>query len=65
MHSCLGSWADLNVCRQRNELWTLYSIIYCIMMWGAVAQWLERSTDDRGVLGSTPGRAASKLWQFR
>ena len=26
---------------------------------------LERSTGDRGVLGSSPGRAASELWQFR
>ena len=34
-------------------------------MWGAVAQWLERRTGDRGVLGSIPGRATSELWQFR
>ena len=34
-------------------------------LWGAVAQWLGRRTGDRGVLGSTPGGATLKLWQFR
>ena len=29
-----------------------------------VAQWLERRTGDRGVLGSNPGRATSKLCRF-
>ena len=30
----------------------------------AVAQWLERWTSDRGVLGSNPAGGTS-LWQFR
>ena len=34
-------------------------------MWGAVAQWLERATDNRVVAGSNPTEAAWKLWQFR
>ena len=32
---------------------------------GTVAQWLERRTGDRGVLGSNPGTATSELWQYR
>ena len=32
--------------------------------WGAVAQWIERMTGDRGVLGSNLGRATSELGQF-
>ena len=39
-------------------------IVISIML-GAVAQWLERRTGNRGILGSNPGRAASELWQFR
>ena len=35
-----------------------------INMWGVEAQSLEDRTDDRGVLGSNPGRAASELWQI-
>ena len=31
---------------------------------GAVAQWLERATDDRVVAGSSPADAAWKLCQF-
>ena len=34
-------------------------------MWGAVAQWLERTTDDRVVAGTNPTEAAWKLWQFQ
>ena len=30
-----------------------------------VAQWLERTTDDRVVAGSNPTDAASKLYQIR
>ena len=33
-------------------------------VWGAVAQWLERTTDDRVVAGSNPVEAAWKLCQF-
>ena len=33
-------------------------------MWGAVAQWLERATDNRVVAGSNPAEAVWKLWQF-
>ena len=33
-------------------------------LWGAVAQWLERATDDRVVAGSNPAEAVWKLWQF-
>ncbi len=32
--------------------------------WGAVAQWLERATDNRVVAGSNPAEAVWKLWQF-
>ena len=35
-----------------------------INMLGVEAQWLEHRIDDRGVLGSNPGRAASELWQI-
>ena len=31
---------------------------------GAVAQWLERATDNRVVAGSNPAEAVWKLWQF-
>ena len=33
-------------------------------MWRMVARWLEHRTDEREVLGSGPGRAASELWLF-
>ena len=33
-------------------------------LWGAVAQWLERATDNRVVAGSNPAEAVWKLWQF-
>ena len=32
--------------------------------WGAVAQWLERATDDQVVAGSNHNEAAWKLWHF-
>ena len=32
------------------------------MSWGAVAQWLERATDNRVVAGSNPAEADWKLW---
>ena len=38
---------------------------FVFILWGSVDQWLERRADDRGVLGSSLGRAASELWQFR
>ena len=34
------------------------------IQWGAVAQWLERATDNRVVAGSNPAEAVWKLWQF-
>ena len=34
-------------------------------MHSAVAQWLQRTADDRKVPGSNPAGTASKLWQFR
>ena len=33
-------------------------------MWGAVAQRLERATDNRVVADSNPTEAVWKLWQF-
>ena len=33
-------------------------------LWGAVAQWLERATDNRVVAGSNPAEAVWKHWQF-
>ena len=33
-------------------------------MWGTVAQWLERATDNRVVMGSNPTEAAWEVWQF-
>ena len=33
-------------------------------MWGAVAQWIERATDNRVVARSNPTETAWKLWQF-
>ena len=33
-------------------------------LWGAVAQWLERATDDRVVAGSNPAEAVWKLGNF-
>ena len=33
-------------------------------LWDAVAQWLERATDNRMVAGSNPAEAVWKLWQF-
>ena len=33
-------------------------------LWGAVAQSLERATDNRVVAGSNPAEAVWKLWQF-
>ena len=35
-----------------------------VRMWGAVAQWLERATDNRVIAGSNPTEAFWKLWQF-
>ena len=32
--------------------------------WGAVAQWIERATDNRVVARSNPTETAWKLWQF-
>ena len=32
--------------------------------WSAVAQWIERATDNRVVAGSNPAEAVWKLWQF-
>ena len=32
--------------------------------WDAVAQWLERTTDNRVVTCSNPAEAAWKRWQF-
>ena len=31
-------------------------------LWGAVAQWLERATDNRVVAGSNPTEAVWNLW---
>ena len=33
-------------------------------VWGAVAQWIERATDNRVVARSNPTETAWKLWQF-
>ena len=38
--------------------------IVVVELWGAVAQWLERATDDRVVMGSNLTDAAWKLWQL-
>ena len=32
--------------------------------WGAVAQWIERATDNRVVARSNPTETAWQLWQF-
>ena len=40
------------------------SQFYRAPAWGAVAQWLERATDNRVVAGSNPAEAVWKLWQF-
>ena len=44
------------VLKQTNGQWLVYR--------GAVAQWLERATDNRVVAGSNPNEAVWKLWQF-
>ena len=33
-------------------------------MCGAVAQWLERATDNRVVVGSNPTETSWRLWRF-
>ena len=35
---------------------------FIYILWGAVAQWLERATDNRVVAGSNPAEAVWKLW---
>ena len=38
--------------------------IHLPTLWSAVAQSLERATDNRVVAGSNPAEAVWKLWQF-
>ena len=40
----------------------VYFAVIC--EWGAVAQWLERATDNRVVAGSNPTKVVCKLGQF-
>ena len=47
-----------------NSLPVLAGIAPSDIRWGAVAQGLERATDDRVVAGSNPTETAWKLWQF-
>ena len=44
--------------KERLESW-MFTIL-----WGAVAQWIERATDNRVVASSNPTETAWKLWQF-
>ena len=50
----------------RDLLITVCSIrcVYPLCIWGAVAQWIERATDNRVVARSNPTETAWKLWQF-
>ena len=41
-----------------------FSLLGRIVQWGAVAQWLERAADIRGLTGSNPTEAVRKLLQF-
>ena len=41
----------------------LFSLLIRIVQWGALAQWLERATDNRVLTGSNPAEAVRKLLQ--
>ena len=47
-----------------SDIEGLLGFCFCSHTWGAVAQWLERATDNRLVTGSNPAEAVWKLWQF-
>ena len=51
--------------RSRSWNWVRHNGEYLWkIMVGAVAQWLERATDNREVAGSNPAEDVWKLWQF-
>ena len=47
-----------------EDNWWVESGIIITAQWGAVAQWIERATDNRVVASSNPTETAWKLWQF-